>query len=106
MRPLPIAPPSDNVYAQEGPDEALDEYMVDGISQLLPLMNDEMPLLRDTSTWALGRICEHQPDYVFDKPEILHSVVNALGAALTDEPPVAAHACFVSDFFSHTRRER
>ena len=78
----------------EGPDEALDEYMVDGISQLLPLMNDEMPLLRDTSTWALGRICEHQPDYVFDKPEILHSVVNALGAALTDEPPVAAHACF------------
>jgi importin subunit beta-1 len=60
---------------------------------LIELMKDESVVVRDTTAWALGRICEVVSEAALT-PAYLGPLLEALVAALQAEPRVAANACW------------
>jgi len=60
---------------------------------LIQLMKDENVVVRDTTAWALGRICEVVSEAALT-PAHLGPLLEALVVALQAEPRVAANACW------------
>ena len=60
---------------------------------LIELMKDGNVVVRDTTAWALGRICEVVSEAALT-PAHLGPLLEALVAALQAEPRVAANACW------------
>ena len=57
-------------------------------------MMDESVVVKDTSAWTLGRICEQVPSVVI-REDILGKLLVALGGGLEGEPRVANNVCWV-----------
>ena len=64
------------------------------VEKVIQLMMDESVVVRDTSAWALGRICEQVPMVVI-REEVLGKLLAALGSGLDGEPRVANNVCWV-----------
>lgn len=56
-------------------------------------------VVRDTSAWAIGRVCDTCESLV-TREEVLRDLVPALFTALQQEPRVAFNACWVRLVFS------
>ncbi|XP_021959205.1 importin subunit beta-1 isoform X2 [Folsomia candida] len=78
----------------EGPDPtSMKPLAEDALPTLISLMSDENVVVRDTTAWALGRICEVVSDAALTASH-LPPLLTALVAALQAEPRVAANACW------------
>jgi importin subunit beta-1 len=78
----------------EGPkSETLEQIILPAFPILLNHLKDAHPLVKDTSAWTIGRICQLHPRYIYG---CLPHLINNLTEALGDEPKIAANACWVS----------
>ncbi|CAL8086959.1 unnamed protein product [Orchesella dallaii] len=78
----------------EGPEPSTMKPLAENaLPTLICLMKDENVAVRDTTAWALGRICEVVSDAALN-PNHLPPLLEALVAALSAEPRVAANACW------------
>lgn len=65
------------------------------IPTLIELMKDPSVVVRDTTAWTVGRICELLPEAAINEvylPPLLQCLIEGLGA----EPRVASNVCWVS----------
>lgn len=79
----------------DGPTSTvLAPYVHQSIPVLLQALKaDPHPMVKDSTAWTLGRICDLHVRAV--PPEMLPALVSSLsGALLTESPRVAAQACF------------
>lgn len=70
-------------------------YGVQAIPTLIELMKDPSVVVRDTTAWTVGRICELLPEAAINEmylPPLLQCLIEGLGA----EPRVASNVCWVS----------
>lgn len=68
---------------------------VQAIPTLIELMKDPSVVVRDTTAWTVGRICELLPEAAINElylPPLLQCLIEGLGA----EPRVASNVCWVS----------
>lgn len=78
----------------EGPDPSTMKPLAENaLTTLISLMSDENVVVRDTTAWALGRICEVVSEAALT-PNHLPMLLTALVNALQAEPRVAANACW------------
>jgi len=78
----------------EGPDPlTMKPLAEEALPTLIALMKDESVVVRDTTAWALGRICEVVSEAAL-APNHLGPLLEALVEALQAEPRVAANACW------------
>uniref|UniRef100_T1J2G6 Importin N-terminal domain-containing protein n=1 Tax=Strigamia maritima TaxID=126957 RepID=T1J2G6_STRMM len=78
----------------EGPDPSnLKPLVEQAMPMLIELMQDPSVVVKDTTAWTIGRVCELIPDAAISeaylKP-LLHALVQGLNA----EPRVAANVCW------------
>eukprot|EP00002_Diphylleia_rotans_P030110 TRINITY_DN6171_c0_g1_i6.p1 TRINITY_DN6171_c0_g1~~TRINITY_DN6171_c0_g1_i6.p1 ORF type:complete len:674 (+),score=162.57 TRINITY_DN6171_c0_g1_i6:111-2132(+) len=77
----------------EGPSSAqLAPYIQNAIPTIANLVNDVSEVVRDTATWALGRICEFHGHVILDTQ--LEPVIHTLALKLKDIPHIANNACY------------
>ena len=78
----------------EGPsDDAIGPYVNQSIPFLLSALSDTNDLVKDTTAWTIGRICDLHVRSIPD--EVFPTLVNGLaGKLLTETPRVASQACF------------
>jgi importin subunit beta-1 len=77
-----------------GPDPVTMKPLAEtALPTLISLMTDENVVVRDTTAWALGRICEVVSEAALTQHH-LGPLLEALVAALQAEPRVAANACW------------
>ena len=78
----------------EGPsEERIAPYVKQALPILIGCLKDPTVLVRDTSTWTIGKICELHKNSLAN--EILPPMVTALAEALEDRAPkVVSQACF------------
>lgn len=78
----------------EGPDPTNLKQMVgQAIPTLIKALSDSSVVVRDTTAWTLGRICEIIPDAAVNDG-YLKSLLEALVASLRGEPRVASNVCW------------
>jgi len=78
----------------EGPEPSSMKPLAEhALSTLVVLMRDENVVVRDTTAWALGRICEVVSEAALGEAH-LQGLLTALVSALQAEPRVAANACW------------
>mmetsp|Transcript_29845 Transcript_29845/g.63298 ORF Transcript_29845/g.63298 Transcript_29845/m.63298 type:complete len:879 (+) Transcript_29845:294-2930(+) len=78
----------------EGPsDEAIGQFVNQSIPVLLTALSDQNDLVKDTTAWTIGRICDL---HVRSIPEdTFPTLVNGLaGKLLSETPRVSSQACF------------
>ena len=78
----------------DGPDPSVTTPLVaQALPVLVEMMRDENELVKDTTAWTLGRICDIL--IVAIKPDIhLHPLVSALVGGLEDRPKIVANCCW------------
>lgn len=74
-------------------DEAIGPYVQQSIPVLLAALSDSNDLVKDTTAWTIGRICEYHvrciPENTFP------TIVNGLAVKLlTETPRISSHACY------------
>lgn len=78
----------------EGPElNQLKALVVQAIPTLIELMKDPSVVVRDTTAWTVGRICELLPEAAINElylPPLLQCLIEGLGA----EPRVASNVCW------------
>lgn len=80
----------------EGPDpDKMKQVVIPAMLQLIPLMKDPSPAVRDTVAWTIGRVCELHPEAAINV-DFLVPLVENLVQGLTDVPRVAANVAWVS----------
>jgi importin subunit beta-1 len=80
----------------EGPSEGLVGPLAsEGLPYLVKLMSDSSLAVKDTTAWALGRICENVGHVL--TADQLPPLVEAVLRALSDPPRVACNASYVCD---------
>lgn len=72
---------------------------------LITLMKDENVVVRDTTAWALGRICEVVSEAALT-PNYLQPLLESLVLALQAEPRVAANACWALSSLAESAYEQ
>lgn len=78
----------------EGPSANKLKMIVDqGLSTLIDLLQDSSVVVRDTTAWAIGRICEMMPESAL-KEGALAPLLNAMVQSLQSEPRVATNICW------------
>jgi len=78
----------------EGPSTEKLKIIVDqGLNTLIELLQDGSVVVRDTTAWAIGRICEMMPESAL-KDESLRPLLEAMVASLQSEPRVATNICW------------
>ena len=74
-------------------DEAIGLYVNQSIPVLLEALSDSNDLVKDTTAWTIGRICEYHvgciPGNTF--PTL---VTGLAGKLLTETPRISSHACY------------
>jgi importin subunit beta-1 len=78
----------------EGPsDDAIGPYVNQSIPFLLSALSDTNDLVKDTTAWTIGRICDLHVRSIPD--DVFPTLVNGLaGKLLTETPRVSSQACF------------
>lgn len=94
------------VNAPQGPSvEKLSPLVQSAMPILISLMRDPHVMVKDSSTWTIGKICELHGSSI--PGEVLTPLVEALLLALKDTPRVCSKACFAlhnfGDQFEDTR---
>ena len=80
----------------EGPNpENLKPVVEQAMPMLIDLLKDQSIVVRDTSAWTVGRVCEILPDAVINE-HFLNPLLHAMVEGLTAEPRVASNVCWVS----------
>lgn len=64
---------------------------------LIELMKDPSVVVRDTTAWTVGRICELLPEAAINDV-YLAPLLQCLIEGLSAEPRVASNVCWVRDF--------
>ncbi|XP_041374480.1 LOW QUALITY PROTEIN: importin subunit beta-1-like [Gigantopelta aegis] len=78
----------------EGPDPAKLTQIVEGaMPMLIELLKDTSVVVRDTSAWTIGRVCEILPNAVLSE-QCLGHLLQALVEGLEAEPRVASNICW------------
>uniref|UniRef100_F6RMU1 Importin N-terminal domain-containing protein n=1 Tax=Ciona intestinalis TaxID=7719 RepID=F6RMU1_CIOIN len=78
----------------EGPStDKVKSIALDGMATFINLLSDESVVVRDTTAWAIGRICELIPEAAL-KEEYLMPLLSAMVESLNSEPRVAANICW------------
>nr|CAB3260072.1 importin subunit beta-1-like [Phallusia mammillata] len=78
----------------EGPStEKLTSIVEQGMPMFISLLKDESVVVRDTTAWAVGRICELIPEAAL-KETFLMPLLAAMTESLTAEPRVATNICW------------
>jgi len=78
----------------EGPSsETLKPIVEQAMPMLIELLKDASIVVRDTTAWTVGRICEILPDAVINE-HFLIPLLQAMVEGLTAEPRVAANVCW------------
>eukprot|EP01041_Mallomonas_annulata_P000250 gene250-463_t len=73
--------------------EKLTPIVASALPVLISCLSDQKSMVRDTSAWTIGRVCEHQTMAV--ATDMLPSLVAGLSGALEDPSSrVASQACF------------
>ena len=65
------------------------------IPMLIELLKDPSVVVRDTTAWTVGRVCEILPEAVINE-HFLNPLLHAMVEGLTAEPRVASNVCWVS----------
>jgi len=78
----------------EGPsDEAIGQYVHQSIPVLLNTLSDPHVMVKDTTAWTIGRICELHARSI--PPDLFPMLVNGLMSKLmTESAKVSSQACF------------
>jgi importin subunit beta-1 len=78
----------------DGPSEMkLSPIVVQALPSLIASLKDTIPLVRDSSAWTIGRICELHKQCI--SGEILPSMMDGIGNALDDKSgSVVSQACY------------
>ena len=78
----------------EGPDpKQLKPLVEQALPIVIELMADNSVVVKDTSAWTLGRVCELIPDAAIT-PVTLQPLLEALVSGLASEPRVASNVCW------------
>lgn len=79
-----------------GPDRhTLQPIAVQFVPFLINFMQDISVVVRYSSAWAIGKLCDTVPEAVLQLPhDVLDSLVNALANNLRSEPRVASNVCW------------
>ncbi|XP_039268867.1 importin subunit beta-1-like [Styela clava] len=78
----------------EGPSpDQLAPILEQGMPTFFTLLKDESVVVRDTTAWAIGRICDLIPDAVINE-KYLMPLLTAMVESLTAEPRVATNVCW------------
>ena len=78
----------------EGPDPTQLKPLVEqALPIVIELMADNSVVVKDTSAWTLGRVCELIPDAAIN-PATLQPLLEALVSGLASEPRVASNVCW------------
>ena len=84
-------------------DEAIGNYVSQGMEYFIGAMRDASVAVRDTAAWTIGRICDHQMERI--QPQhwkaMMHTPAagedpatrGVLWSGLEDHPRVAANVC-------------
>ena len=79
----------------EGPTpDTLKPIVEQAMPMLIELLKDSSIVVRDTTAWTVGRVCEILPDAVINE-HFLIPLLQAMVEGLTAEPRVAANVCWV-----------
>lgn len=62
--------------------------------KLIELLSDSCVVVRDTTAWTIGRVCDIIPTAVINE-YYLEPLLTALVAGLSSEPRVASNVCWV-----------
>lgn len=89
----------------EGPSpESLRAIVMQALPPLIPFLQDPINLVRDTSTWTIGRIFQYHRDSI--SPELIPTVVGALAQTLDDaSSSVCSQACFALNCMAESCEE-
>jgi len=80
----------------EGPNpDNLKPIVEQAMPMLIELLKDSSIVVRDTTAWTVGRVCEILPDAVINE-HYLNPLLHAMVEGLSSEPRVAANVCWVS----------
>jgi importin subunit beta-1 len=79
----------------DGPQQALLEpYVKHMLPILTHLLNDQSIVVRDTSAWAIGRLCEILHECLSENE--VQGLLSSLRNSLKDCPRVASHCAYVT----------
>ncbi|KTG06705.1 hypothetical protein cypCar_00023326 [Cyprinus carpio] len=88
----------------EGPElSQLKPLVIQAMPTLIELMKDPSVVVRDTTAWTLGRICDLLPEAAINEvylAPLLQCLIEGLGA----EPRVASNVCWCADSLFFTVR--
>lgn len=78
----------------EGPDpDVLRPLVTQALPMLISMLRDEHVMVKDTTAWTIGRICEMVVSVI--QPDVhLHPLVSQLVATLDDQPRIVSNACW------------
>lgn len=74
------------------PDD-LKPLVVQALPRIVSQLKDESDVVKDTSAWTIGRICQFLPESI-DPQNAMPALMTALYASLSDVPRVAANVCW------------
>lgn len=78
----------------EGPDPATLKPLIErAMPVIIELLCDGSNVVRDSSAWTIGRVCETAPEVAL-QAQVLRPLIEALGAGLSAEPRVASNVCW------------
>ncbi|CAK9292404.1 unnamed protein product [Gordionus sp. m RMFG-2023] len=78
----------------EGPSpDTLKPLVEQALPHIVPMLKDSVLLVRDTTSWTIGRICEFLPEIVLN-PSILNPLLSALVENLSSEAKIAVNICW------------
>jgi len=87
----------------EGPTGyIISELVAQAVPILLVHMRDQVMLVKDTTAWTLGRICQLHPQAVTSK---LTDLIRVLLESLKDEPRIAAKVCWAIHNLAEAQEE-
>ena len=80
----------------DGPDQTtLQPIAIQIVPYLITFMQDASIVVRDSSAWAIGKLCDTVPSTVLNLPHnVLDTLVNALANNLKSESRVASNVCW------------
>lgn len=90
----------------EGPDpNALRPYVDEVLPTLISFMADKSTAVRDTTAWAIGKVCEVLPESVLTQ-DFLQPLLQVLVQGLSAEPRVASNVCWAFNSIAESAYEQ
>ena len=65
-----------------------------GLANLLAMLGDPSPKVKEVNSWVFTRICEHHA-HILHQTDVLKIFLDNVNKLLNDEPKIANHACHI-----------